>query len=1062
MKDASVVIGLGGIGSDICAKVSEMIPEHLPDKEMVKFVAVDTDINSLSDLKRKGFRGITIQISDNTTVGLCVENQRPEIDAWFPDNPVFTKKPMTEGAGQMRAISRLALHAAVKEGKLGPLYKVIEDLRLVSKNPSEQPIRVYIISSLSGGTGSGIFLPLAMYLERYMKKLFGDFDSICKGFFILPSAMKELTDTFLEKRSLDANSYAAVKELSAFLAAEDEGEKTKYKLALELANDGENSISLYERAGYEYCYLFGKVNRLKLMKSSFEEVKKAVANAVYMQVCSPIRGLNNSKEDNMPKFLAEQMQLLKAKKFCRFGAIGCGEIVYPYNSLRSYYALRWAIDTMSNHWKKYDVVYFEKDREEQEKRKRGKKSQKINRAEEYVNAIKLAERNDMFAEEIRETCRRDGYDSWELYLTAVSKEIGSYIQNLKNEREHDSINGDGLFERHLQEVQANNIKRQEKNATIREVEALFEQMQSNIRQYLDENGRYISKNLFTYNPDGEPYKPCDFVYWVNSEDGFIHPNAVRYFLYNLIKSVGIRKLNLDKEIKSREQSVQCIKKYSNNKTKIKGSSLVKWAGDYQKARAALYEKAHILLEQQCLDCLEEYAAHLIRAYEEFYEYYSDMLHHFEDEVANIEQELDRQSGISSFYVCADASCRDIVFKKLQDRREYTHIESALSAFIFRLLQEPVQADRMKRFFPEIKQYWIDGVEKEFKELLDVNILHALKLEEEYKTGCKLDAENIKELIKQAKVVLEAPLVRYVTRKETREIGFCCFNSVLESERGIYKEVVDWLLQTQGISDPYYCSPYQMIFYCSIVGIEAYDVLEFYHGRENSIIDDGEAFLHYEDSISNIVLNDEGGPVLVPHIDRKWYSYLNLPDTHKETQYKKEINIAMMFLDAYISGKLVCDMDKKGFHYADRAEKIFDRLVQCHQYLYECPLCFNSLKQGFDQDMTHDVQLGKTFEECRLVSAIGKKNIYDILLEYAATLREEEYSAEKAELLISAVEGLLLVCVSYFKNVQRRQLVIQKLNHQKSGMRSLTEKDKENRMVNVMYQMIQDYFVQRGY
>lgn len=113
-------------------------------------------------------------------------------------------------------------------------------------------------------------------------------------------------------------------------------------------------------------------------------------------------------------------------------------------------------------------------------------------------------------------------------------------------------------------------------------------------------------------------------------------------------------------------------------------------------------------------------------------------------------------------------------------------------------------------------------------------------------------------------------------------------------------------------------------------------------------------------------------------------------------------------------------------------------------------------------MTHDVQLGKTFEECRLVSAIGKKNIYDILLEYAATLREEEYSAEKAELLISAVEGLLLVCVSYFKNVQRRQLVIQKLNHQKSGMRSLTEKDKENRMVNVMYQMIQDYFVQRGY
>jgi quinolinate synthase len=79
-------------------------------------------------------------------------------------------KTVSEGAGQVRAISRLALNSTIKTGKIRPLYESIDDLFRKTGKEMKQAMRVVIASTASGGTGSGIILPLSMFIRDYVKE----------------------------------------------------------------------------------------------------------------------------------------------------------------------------------------------------------------------------------------------------------------------------------------------------------------------------------------------------------------------------------------------------------------------------------------------------------------------------------------------------------------------------------------------------------------------------------------------------------------------------------------------------------------------------------------------------------------------------------------------------------------------------------------------------------------------------------------------------------------------------------------------------------------------------
>ena len=209
-----IVLGLGGIGSEIVKRLEKKVKEMNLESRAL-FAIIDTDINTMNRIQQEGFEGTFVQISKNMTVKEYL-NQYEQAKDWFSETEGLNIKSMTEGAGQVRAISRLAFDVAVRNGSLNGLEEKIRHLFQITEREEQQAPRILVVSSLAGGTGSGIVMPLALYMRRYFEEVLHIRTVIIKGMFIMPDVFKDIIGNNFEQVSIEANAYAAIKELEAF------------------------------------------------------------------------------------------------------------------------------------------------------------------------------------------------------------------------------------------------------------------------------------------------------------------------------------------------------------------------------------------------------------------------------------------------------------------------------------------------------------------------------------------------------------------------------------------------------------------------------------------------------------------------------------------------------------------------------------------------------------------------------------------------------------------------------------------------------------------------------
>lgn len=164
MNAPTLLVGLGGTGSDIVQKVFERATPR--QRENIGFVIFDTDVNELRVIEEKTPQIRTVQTSTRLTVGEYLDVDTYSRDNWFPVNRILNGKALTEGAGQVRAVSRLALNTAIQQGKMAPLNEAIEELYKLKGQKTVQAPRVILAGSLCGGTGSGLILPVALYINE--------------------------------------------------------------------------------------------------------------------------------------------------------------------------------------------------------------------------------------------------------------------------------------------------------------------------------------------------------------------------------------------------------------------------------------------------------------------------------------------------------------------------------------------------------------------------------------------------------------------------------------------------------------------------------------------------------------------------------------------------------------------------------------------------------------------------------------------------------------------------------------------------------------------------------
>ena len=227
----TVIIGLGGTGKKALLHTKKRFLETFGEEPpLVKFLLIDTTSANTDSLTVRPFNSsdpqeVRLKASEVLHIEARGASLLPkvhdEIRDWFPTK-VDLKANILSGAGQIRALGRLALYAnaTLVYENLRDLLALARDYRYERPNGNlhyiyeaySPHLTVALVGSLAGGTGSGIFLDVAMVLRELMK----DEDQLF-GYFLLPDIYVNRPGT----QNVEANAYAALLELDHLMSRED-------------------------------------------------------------------------------------------------------------------------------------------------------------------------------------------------------------------------------------------------------------------------------------------------------------------------------------------------------------------------------------------------------------------------------------------------------------------------------------------------------------------------------------------------------------------------------------------------------------------------------------------------------------------------------------------------------------------------------------------------------------------------------------------------------------------------------------------------------------------------
>ncbi|RMH34553.1 MAG: hypothetical protein D6687_03280 [Acidobacteria bacterium] len=303
----TLVIGLGGTGVDVIRQLKRRIRQSMqPMPGVLEFLVVDTEMPQNMPGKERILDREIAYIGDfNAGKVLDHLDQHPHIKDWWPSDQVVTGS-IFRGARQRRLVGRLSLYA--RWGQFAHrLDTKLDKIRQIAENEQVEKqgirtertgqVRVYIVSSLCGGTGSGLLLDVAF---RVRSKL-GDDGEIC-GVFVMPSVFLQEIASHIQRLRIQGNAYAALKELNYYLSGQQQFEATFPDYAYQTP-DGAKQVT-YVRRPFDTVFLVDRDNGSEGL-SSIDEVKQMISQVIYLDTVTPIGREAASKRENLNDLASE-------------------------------------------------------------------------------------------------------------------------------------------------------------------------------------------------------------------------------------------------------------------------------------------------------------------------------------------------------------------------------------------------------------------------------------------------------------------------------------------------------------------------------------------------------------------------------------------------------------------------------------------------------------------------------------------------------------------------------------------------------------------------------------
>ena len=933
----TLFVGVGGTGCKIVKKVADLCQPE--EKENINFLCLDTNVNDLSDVANGKSKIYWVQTSNTQTVGSYLDYDEEARKKWFPKNAVMYDKTVSEGAGQVRAISRLALNATIKTGKIRPLYDAIDDLFRKTGKDMKQAMRVVIASTASGGTGSGIILPLSMFIRDYVKEKYPNTALIVRSLLLLPETLDSVIDSQTERDSQARNAYATVKELNAFMMKgsgfidldEDLKQFSDMHVNVSIAgSDKQKSLSLLPM---DFCFLMDGQDAEDSTMISVGQYIDQAAQALYEQNIGPMQKKAFSVEDNIIKEMTKPGNYGRN----RFGGIGAGVICYPYEKVADYVAYDMAIDSIggegdASKWTKYDKA-VEAYRAEQKKR-----GIPMSTWDSYgkVYCDKLINAEDNFSKDLRNTYELDGLDDRiESYMNSFEEQafntvmdnvdFAKYYTSAKKWRQNP---GFGVSESKIP-VAANALKNFARKAESKNKDgkSVIEGIVNNWTEAIMTKEQKTIAIEDAYNIES---------LLRNAQGELFHPCAARYVLYRLMEKFE-DKVASDEHENALKAVQKCKTKeytFKFSKETVYGiEGLERLAIDQPsfmdklKGYNALNETANQdipayfrKLEDYCKK--EAVHAAYCRAYpyvkafaEQFEAFFNTFVYKVKDlsrKKIDMVDELQYKKGDSFMNICATQQLLDEVssFSLQKAQKETTMLNSDINGGIFDAIKNNaifkmeldnaggyIEEDRRKDIFDDILIGYFKASVREKCEDIDRDIIGAIELEQRLKERIRLRAENNgdTQVFEQVSVedakrhIMEvvamgariaAPSVQRVTNEEPREIKVCAYNKILLDNRKF--RVKDLMPNGEAVET---VSKYEIHFYNALYNLTPNKLKKFAAPFETETGKKSAGTYHkaYSEYSRLIGPDSTKNAAISTHIDKAWDSIKSMPELDFEYQ-----------------------------------------------------------------------------------------------------------------------------------------------------------------------------------
>lgn len=347
-----LVIGLGGTGIDALLRLKYQINRrfNLPVDPMTKkrkdkpanidFLAFETNEQD----KNKKYKGVGLDplnelvLLSEAGIGSILQNRsrlHPSIASWL--SPELHIADGINGASGVRQGGRLLLFTKINQ-VVDAIQKKVKELQ----KGTDRKIYIFILTGLSGGTGSGCFLDIA-YITRAILDLEAGGNGIDRsdimGYLFTPdvnlanSSLSIHTQEYIKK-----NGYAALKELDYWMNIEERGEHFKQDYGTRMSVDCQvppfdlcHLISATDTEGktihnaYDYCMNVTAENITNFMAS--EDKQSGEEFAIHDYISNIETNIKQMKEAVLPANY-------------KYNIIGASASMLPIEEMTTYMAFK--------------------------------------------------------------------------------------------------------------------------------------------------------------------------------------------------------------------------------------------------------------------------------------------------------------------------------------------------------------------------------------------------------------------------------------------------------------------------------------------------------------------------------------------------------------------------------------------------------------------------------------------------------------------------------------------------------------------------------------------------